>query len=80
MNLLENKAVECTFAIVLNSCWSQNLDSSQKAIVNNKTTKTLLENAIKEINYLEDKIEYYKQQNKENKLTTRQVFDDIIVF
>jgi len=75
-----NTKLSNAIAIVQNSDWYQNLDDIQQARVNNTTIKSLLENAIKEINYLEDKIEEYKQQIKDNKLTAKQVFDDIIAF
>jgi hypothetical protein len=45
----------------------------------NTTIKSLLENAIKELNYLEDKIKSTKIK-LEIKITARQVFDDIIAF
>jgi N12 class adenine-specific DNA methylase len=67
-------------AIVQDSDWYNDLDDIRKARVNNTTVKSLLENAIKEINYLEDKVEEYKQKLKENKLTTREVFNDIVAF
>ena len=67
-------------ALIQDSDWYNDLDDTRKARVNNTTVKSLLENAIKEINYLEDKVEEYKQKLKENKITKREVFNDIVAF
>lgn len=67
-------------ALIQESDWYYDLDDTRKARVNNTTVKSLLENTIKEINYLEDKVEEYKQKLIENKLTTREVFNDIVAF
>jgi N12 class adenine-specific DNA methylase len=79
-NVDNNTMLKNAVSLIQNTDWYNDLDSTQQARVNNTTLKSLLENAIKELNYLENKVDYYKQQLIDNKLTARQVFDDIIAF
>ena len=75
-----NQRIDNAIDFIQNTNWYNNLDDSQKARVNKTAIKSLLETAVKEINSLEDKIEDYKQQLKDNKLTARQVFNILLRF
>ena len=75
-----NQRIDNAIDFIQNTNWYNNLDDSQKARVNKTAIKSLLETAVKEINSLEDKIEDYKQQLKDNKLTARQVYNILLRF
>jgi hypothetical protein len=65
--------------LLKNTDWYNDLDANRTTRINNTTIKSLLENAIKELNYLEDKTKSTKIKS-EIKLTARQVLMILLRF
>jgi hypothetical protein len=65
--------------LLKNTDWYNDLDANRTTKMQHTTIKSLLENAIKELNYLEDKIMSTKIKS-EIKLTARQVLMILLLF